>query len=349
MTGSEILIANIELKTLVSDIFVAANVEADNAERWAEILVWANLRGVDSHGVLRVPRYVEQLDEGSINPRPVLNVERKNGAVSVVDADHAPGPVGMCFAMDQAIECATKHHLGWCVVRNTTHTGAIGYYALQAARQGLAAIVMTASSPLMAYPGTTVPTVSTNPLAIAVPGGEHPPLLLDMSSAVGGRGKILRAIENKESVPADWGLDSQGKRTTDPNEVVTLLPLGGAKGAGLSLMIECFTSLMAGNPLIEPVLIGRKHNGRPMNGLAVAVDIAQFTDPDQFRSQVDALASVITSLPKASGIDQIFAPGERGDAILAERTLTGIPLPSGTWTKLESLATRFAIPLPEVS
>jgi ureidoglycolate dehydrogenase (NAD+) len=207
---------------------------------------------------------------------------------------------------------------------------------------------MTASQPMMAYPGSTKNVVSTNPIAIAVPGDKHSPLLLDMSTSTVGMGKILQAQDSGKNIPFDWGLNEKGQPTSDPNKVAVLSPLGGAKGAGLSLMIECLTSLAVNNPLIEPVLkTGSALEGRPINGVAIAVNVEMFGDKESYKEQVDALAAQIRNLPKAEGVDQIFAPGERGDSILAIRKAEGIPLPDGTLDRLRPIGENCGVKLPE--
>src|SRR4051812_35994656 len=189
----DIRLTKSSLTDFAAAIFTAAGVEPAMAATWAQGVVWANLRGVDSHGVIRIPRYVDLLKKKSINPSPAMKVERRAGAIAVLDADRAPGVIGMTRAMDEAIGCAKAVHVGWCAARNVTHAGAIGYFALQAARQGMAGIVMTASGPLMAYHGARVAGVSTNPIAIAVPGKKRRPFLLDMSTSTVANGKVLAA------------------------------------------------------------------------------------------------------------------------------------------------------------
>ncbi|MBT4940796.1 MAG: Ldh family oxidoreductase, partial [Rhodospirillaceae bacterium] len=297
-----------ELARFAKDVFINSGVSVEHAEVWAEVLVWANLRGVDSHGVLRLPVYAKHLEIGVINPAPKIKIDPLEGAIARLDADLGPGPVAMDAAMKQAITKAQQFNLGWCAVANMTHAGAVGYYALQAAEAGFAGIIMTASQPMMAYAGTTIPAVSTNPIAIAVPGQDHPPLLLDMSTSTVGMGKIYQAQDSGQKIPETWGLDQSGQPTSDPNEVTVLQPLGGAKGSSLSLMIECLTSLAVNNPLVEPVLRqGHDLDGRPINGLALAVDIGMFGDIKTYRAQIDALAEQITDLPKADGVDNIYA------------------------------------------
>ena len=177
------VIPSADLQRFASALFAAAGVAPPMADEWAKSLVWANLRGVDSHGVLRIPGYIERLKTKAINPAPDMRVEQRSGAIAILEADRAPGAVAMAMAMDEAIARAREVHLGWCAARNITHAGAVGYFALQAANAGMAGIIMSASGPMMAYHGAKVAGVSSNPLAIAFPARNRPPLLLDMSTS----------------------------------------------------------------------------------------------------------------------------------------------------------------------
>ena len=145
------VIPSTDLQRFASALFHAAGVAPPMADDWAKSLVWANLRGVDSHGVLRIPGYIERLNTKAINPAPDMRVEQRSGAVAVLEADRAPGAVAMARAMEEAIARAREVHVGWCAARNITHAGAVGYFALQAANTGMAGIVMSASGPMMAY------------------------------------------------------------------------------------------------------------------------------------------------------------------------------------------------------
>lgn len=313
------------------------------AEQTAEVLVWANARGVDSHGVLRIPRYIEMVEAGTINPAAEPAVVERKGAISVLDAARAPGATAMIGAMREAVAQASRFGVGWCSARSITHAGAIGYYALQAAAEGLVGIVMTASGPLMAYQGSRGSAVSTNPLAIAVPSTPQP-IVLDMSTSNVALGKVMAAKDAGKSIPPDWGVDSQGKPTTDPKQVATLTPLGGPKGSGLSLMIEILVSVLANNPVIAPALTG-KGAGR-MNGLAIAVQIDAFGEAKRFHQDVAELAQALKAVPLAAGTSAILLPGERGFAEAALRQANGIPLPSGTLARLAGLAERFGVDPP---
>ena len=179
MAQESIRIGKAELSAFVAAIFSAVGLAKDHADEWAKMLVWANLRGTDSHGIIRIPRYIDLIKAKSINAAANIRVERKEGAAVVLEADRAPSAVAMTRAMSEAMDAARRVHVGLCAARHVTHTGAIGYFAQQAANQGFAAIVMTASGPMMIYPGTRVAAVSSNPIAFAVPRRNGRPYLLD--------------------------------------------------------------------------------------------------------------------------------------------------------------------------
>ena len=244
------------LKAFTEEVFVKAGIPSGDAEIVAEVLVWANLRGVDSHGVLRIPWYVDMLDTGQINARPRVKILKDTSAIMFIDADRAFGPVVTTFAMDRVMEKARQVGIGWCLIGNLTHQGAMAYYSLIAAKEDMAGIAIVCSPPNMAPHGAIARGVHNSPISIAVPAGKHRPLVLDMATSVAAGGKLNLAIDKGVSIPEGWAMDKGGKPTTDPNLAHILIPAGGPKGSGLAMMFECLTSIMAGNPLLEPVLLG---------------------------------------------------------------------------------------------
>ena len=328
-----------ELRRFTTDIFARAGLPDADAGVVADTLVWANLRGVDSHGVLRVARYVDWIRAGDVNPVARLVVTTETPAVVVLDGDRAAGPVAMTAAMTHAVRKAREAGVGLALVRGTTHTAALGCYTLMAAREGMAAIALAASTPLMAYHGARAAGVSTTPISIAVPGGTDEPLLLDMSTSVVAMGKLLQASKTGERLPEGSAIDAEGRPTTDPRKATIPLPVGGPKGSGLALMIECLTSLVLGNPIVVEVLedttAGRRHR---QNALALALDIARFGDPAAFRREIVRVVRALKALPLAAGFDEILMPGERGSRTHAHRTRDGIPLPSVVVKELQAVA-----------
>jgi ureidoglycolate dehydrogenase (NAD+) len=168
-----------------------------------------------------------------------------------------------------------------------------------------------------------------------------------MSTANVAMGKILAARDAGREVPSGWGIDADGRGTTDPKQIATLLPLGGPKGSGLSLLIECLVSLTVGNPLVARALIEKNLADNPVqNGLAIAVDLSVFGDLDQFTEEVDRLGDAIVALPRAEGVERIFLPGERGNTVMTEREANGIPIPKGTWARIVAAAQSIGVNPP---
>ena len=343
----EVRIPAADLQEFAKTVFIAAGMPSEDAALEAEVLVWANLRGVDSHGVLRIPQYLEFVDRGDMNPRPNIRVEKETAATILIDGDRAFGPIVTKQAMRRAIEKARGAGIGWAIIRNTTHQGAMAYYALMAADAGMAGVAIVCSPPNMAPHGSRAAGVHNSPISIAVPAGRHRPLCLDMATSVAAGGKLSLARDKGIALPAGWALDANGRPTTDASQATILVPFGGPKGSGLAMMFETLTSLMVGNPLLGPALFGesgaRRHR---QNSVVAALDIAAFTDLAAYRAEVDRLIDGLKALPRAEGVAEILVPGEPEDRSTEERRLRGVPLPPGTVENLRKAATRFRLPLP---
>ncbi|HEY7141239.1 MAG TPA: Ldh family oxidoreductase [Methylomirabilota bacterium] len=336
-----------ELQEFAKGVFVAAGVPSEDAALEAEVLVWANLRGVDSHGVLRIPSYLEMIARGDMNPRPKIRVEKETAATVLIDGDRALGPVVTTVAMRRAIDKARAAGIGWAVIRNTTHQGAMAYYTLMAVDAGMAGIAIVCSPPNMAPFGARVAGVHNSPISIAVPAGRHRPLCLDMATSVAAGGKLRLAQDKRIPLPSGWALDEAGQPTTDASRAKILLPFGGPKGSGLAMMFETLTSLMVGNPLLGPAHAGEAGAGRHrQNSVVAALDIGAFTDLAAYRAQVDRLVDGIRALPAADGVAEVLVPGEPEDRMTEERQRRGIPLPVGTVENLRGVAARLRVPLP---
>jgi LDH2 family malate/lactate/ureidoglycolate dehydrogenase len=335
------------LQAFATQVFVKAGLPPEDAATEAQVLVWANLRGVDSHGVLRIPAYVSSIERGGMNPTPNVQVAVDTPAMSLIDADWAFGPVVTTFAMQRAIAKAREVGIGWVLIRNTTHQGAMAYYPLMAAEEGMAGLAAVCNPPNMAPYGARVPGVHNSPLAIAVPGGQHRPLVLDMATSVAAGGKVALAIDKGIAIPEGWALDKGGHPTTDPRSVGALLPFGGYKGSGLAMMLECLTSVFVGNPLLTRALSGQPIHPATQNSFVAAIDIAPFTDLEGYQQDIDRLVERIKALPKADGVDEILVPGELEDRVYRERMRDGIPLPDGTTHNLKEVAAKLDIPAPD--
>lgn len=360
MAESEGRVAWAPLKEFTKEIFVRLGMPQEDAETEAKVLIWANLRGVDSHGVQLIPRYVEAIDLGYMKVKPNIKIEKETPATMLIDADYALGPVVTVFAMNRVMEKAKEVGIGWAFIRNTNHQGAMGYYPQIAAENDMAGIAWVCSLANMAPYGAKSAGTSNNPIAIAVPARRHRPLILDMATSVAAGAKLFVARDKGISIPQDWALDENGNPTTDPTKANILLPIGGAKGSGLSIMLECLTSVMVDNPKLEPVLQGKEESFRLsitvgkkerirrhiQNSVVAAIDIGTFTDVESYKEHIDNLIGGLKALPKAEGFNEIFVPGEPEWRAYDERSKSGIPLPEKTARNLRSIEQRFNIGLP---
>jgi LDH2 family malate/lactate/ureidoglycolate dehydrogenase len=336
-----------ELRGLAAGIFAARGTSAADAAAVADALVWANLHGIDSHGVSRIPRYLELFDKGESVPGAAVTVERPRAAIAIVDAHAAPGPVAMNRAVDEAVAGARECGIGWASVRGTVHTGAIGYYASRIADAGMAAVGVVAGVPNMAYTGARGAAVATSPLAVAVPAGKHELVLLDMATAVMALGRIAQLKAAGKELPAGVALTADGEPTTDPALAKVPTPVGGAKGAGMSLVFEMLASGLAANPIVPSYHSGAKEGRRHrQNGFLLAIDIAAFLPAAEFTATIDDTVDAIKSLPPAEGTSEILVPGERGRRTARDRAASGIPLGPKVWRELTEIATTLDVPVP---
>ena len=332
------------LRSLAKEIFVRAGMADEHGALVADVLVWADLRGMGSHGVMRVPRYVELIRRGDMNARPKMKLLGETAATAHLDADRAAGPIAMTRAAELALDKARQAGIGFALVRSTTHTAALGYYTQHGARAGMAMIAVAASGPNMAYQGARAAGVSTAPLSIAVPGKEEP-LALDMGSGVVSLGKLMQARRTGEALEPGLALDAEGAPTTDPRKASIPLPLGGAKGSGLALMIECLASLLSGNPILAEALegtpAGRRHT---QNGAVIAIDVERFLPLGAFVGQVERLKKDLKALPSQAG-SEILMPGERGSRNAAQRR-DDVPIAPKVMEELRALAQSLGLEVP---
>ncbi|MEU1511389.1 Ldh family oxidoreductase [Streptomyces sp. NPDC005811] len=349
----KVLVPAADLCAFSAALLEKGGLSAEHARTTAEVFVWAARRGVDSHGIARVPAYLDLLDKGVANAAPRIVVESSAPAAAVLDADRAPGPVALTAAADEAVTRARSTGVAAVGVRRTVHTGAIGYYVSRIAEQGLIGIGFVAGMPNMGYTGAKGAAVATSPLAVAVPtapGSRHAPPLLDMATATVALGKIRQAKASGSPLPEGAAATEDGTPTTDPERAVMPLPLGGAKGSGMSLAFELLTSVLVGAPIFaafhsdDPA--GRRHR---QNALLLAVDPAAFGAADVFTEDVEATLDTLKGLPVADGAEGVFYPGERSAAVAAGRGERGIPVAPKVWRELTERAQQLGVVPPEAA
>jgi ureidoglycolate dehydrogenase (NAD+) len=334
-----------DLDRFIHDVLKAKGASNADAAIVAEGLVWANLRGIDGHGVSRLPRYIRIIERGEIDTtaRPRLTLDRP--AAFMFDCGHCFGPVAMMEALPLAVARAKTAGSCYGLLRETTHTGAIGRYVQWMAERGCAGIVMGGGPALMAYHGARVASLATSPIAMGVPSSRGP-IVLDMATSTISNGKILQARATGGQLPEDTVLTAEGDATTDPNKAEILLPLGGPKGSGLGLMFELFASVLAASPIQSRWLGPEKRTRHTNNTALVAIDIATFRPIADFIRDTDTLADTLKGLPRRQGFDEILMPGERGDRTEVVRRKSGIPIPAALWAELDGVAKKLAVKMP---
>lgn len=343
-TPQKVLVPADDLRTFAAALLEKGGLSPEHARTTADVFVWAAQRGVDSHGTARVPAYLDLLAKGVANATPEIRVESTTPAAAVLHADRAPGPVALSAAAEEAVRRARTTGIATVGVRETVHTGAIGHYVSKIAEQGLVGLGFVAGMPNMGYTGAKGAAVATSPLAIAVPARTHAPLLLDMATATIALGKIRQAKASSTPLPQGAAATADGTPTTDPELAVMPLPLGGAKGSGMSLAFELLTSVLVGAPIFtsfhsdDPK--GRKHR---QNALLIAIDPVAFGDADAFVEAVDGTLGALKALPSEEGV---YYPGERSAAVAAERGEKGIPVAPKVWRELTERAEQLGVPVP---
>jgi ureidoglycolate dehydrogenase (NAD+) len=336
------------IHVLITRLLQAKGLSPTHAATVADVVTWAEARGIESHGLIRVPQYLQFIDSGELDPTAFPSLELDLGAACLVKGNACAGPVAMMEAVRLAAERARNFGIGMTVVGRTTHTGAIGCYAESAARQDLAAIVFSAGPPSMAYHGARVPSLSTAPIAIAVPGGAGGATVLDMATSIVANGRLKLAKDRGEAIPEGWALDRNGKPTTDPGEAVIPLPLGGPKGAGLAFMFESLAGILAASPILSE-MVGPDGRRRHMhNGTVILIDVGRFRPMAEFRSDIEKLAAILKDLPLQEGHEEIRLPGERSARAALEHKTGGVPISGDTWSKLAAVCDDLTVAMPAV-
>jgi L-2-hydroxycarboxylate dehydrogenase (NAD+) len=335
------------LARLVADIFESHGLPRLDADLVAQCLVEADLRGVVSHGVGRIPIYTRRLREGLVNPTPALSVLEATAVAARVDGDNGMGFVVATKAMDEAIDRARLYGVGMVTASHSNHFGMAANYLLQAVKAGMAAVVLTNASPAMPVWGGRTPFLGTSPLAMAAPGGRQP-LLLDMATSVSARGKIRRAAQRGEPIPPGWALDEQGRETTDAEAAYRgiVLPLGGPKGSGMSLMMEAMAGVISGAAFGGDVGNQYTDFDIPQNvgHLFLAFRPDLFLTSDEYTSRIDVLIERAKACKLAAGFDEILMPGERETRMAEEQRRSGVPVARADLEMLALEAERVGVP-----
>ena len=322
-------------------------VNKDDSVKVAECLVEADLRGVQTHGMSRLPIYVKRLSEGLINATPKMILDKPVAACASLDGDNGLGFLVGIRAIQEAIKMAETCGVGVVAAKNSNHFGMAATYLLQAVQAGYFAFVFTNAAKSMPPWGGREGLFGTSPFAAAAPGGKLPPFILDMSPAVAARGKIRLAEKRGEAIPEGYALDENGKPTTDPTAALrgVVLPIGGYKGSGLSMLMEILAGVFTGANFGGDVPDQYTVWDRPQNvgHFFMVLKPGVFVTEKGFRDRMDILVSRIKENPRAGGFDEIFMPGEIEARLEIERRQSGIPYAQSDILLLTELAREYSV------
>jgi LDH2 family malate/lactate/ureidoglycolate dehydrogenase len=342
-----------DLKAFCTAVLRRLEVPADEAALVSEVLVEADLRGVDSHGVIRMPMYVERLSAGGTNPRPVIRIVRETRTTAVLDGGNGLGHLVGVRAMGLAIAKAAEGDCAFVAVRNSNHFGTAAYYAEMAAHREMIGLSLTISGMLLMPPwGGVEAILGNNPLAIAFPTDREFPIVLDMACTV-ARGKILVAAKKGAAIPADWATGPDGLPTTDPAEALKglLLPIAGPKGYALALAVGLLSSMLSDASFGSEIGQSYFQVDTPQNvgHLFGVLPISCFEDFEHYKQRIRKAIHDLKNVKKAPGVDEIYLPGEREYLLLQQRRREGIPLTPAVFEDLRQIGSRYGIELATLS
>jgi LDH2 family malate/lactate/ureidoglycolate dehydrogenase len=341
-TAAAPYVAPAELTRQVRDVFMLCGVPAEDAMSAAEVAVWAQLHGSDSHGVVHLPLYVRGLLDKTINATPNIATSHPMPCTAVMDADRALGLVASQRATDMAISFAKTHGLGAVAVRNSSHFGVAGYYADRAAEQGLIGLAFTNAMPAIAPTGGTQSLFGTNPIGAAFPVPGADPIIADMATSAVARSRIRHALAaGQKTIPEGWALDSQGQPTTDPAVAVkgSLVPIGGPKGYALSMMVEILCSALSdGQPGFEVTYENMVKRPSGISQFFLVLNPDGFAGAERTGARMSHIAEVVGQAKGMDGASPPRLPGARGHAMARKAATEGIALFDNLRSALESVA-----------
>jgi L-2-hydroxycarboxylate dehydrogenase (NAD+) len=331
------------LQSFIARILEAVDLPPGDAASVADLMTRADLIGADGHGVFRLPQYTRRIRNKGINVRPNIRLVSEKAAMALVDGDNGMGHLVMRFAAETAMKKAKGAGVAWVGVRQSNHAGPASLYASMPLAQNMIGLYLAVGNANHLPPwGGIDMLLSTNPLAVAVPTRDEPPIVLDMATTVAAYGKVKTKAQRGEAMPEGWMIDRQGKPLTDPKRADEgfLVPIGGYKGYGLALIIGLLAGTLNGAAMArETVDFNKDEVTKTNTGQAiVAIDLAAFGPVDDFKRRVDDVARQMRGSARLPGVERIWLPGEQSHGKRKQRSVQGIPLPAPLRRQLDTLA-----------
>ena len=339
-----------QLRDVVYEILVAAGATKDTADTVAVHLADANLTGHDSHGLIRIPDYVERIEEGRVDPRAKPTIAYENMAVASVDGQGVFGQLGAKFATETAIRLAKEYGIGMVTMCNIAHSGRFGTYPEMAARQGMAAIMFGGNQLDNDYGvapyGGTKGRLGTNPFSMAFPHSDGRVVLLDFATSETAVGKVRVYQARSQSLPGEWLLDSQGRPSSNPEDYFndgTILPLGGLSTGHKGFALSMFMFLL-GRTLGQDSPISFEGQGRSVgDSTIIVIDVSRLREGDGLAKDVESVIDYTKDTPLMPGFDEILYPGEKEARTRKERQANGVEVEDATWARVRATIDRLDI------
>ncbi len=339
-----------DLAGFVAAVLERLGVPPPDAKTVSDCLVFAHLRGFDTHGLPCLAGYVECLEQGRIQPRPHITIERPMPWTVRLDADNGLGHVAAHRAMTLAIEAAGQLGVGAAVVRRSNHFGAACCYSMMALPEDCIALVTSNGGAAAAPFGALEPFLGTNPLSVAVPTLKLPPFVIDMATSEGARKKVRQALSQGVSLPAGWALDKEGNPTTDPREALegVMLPFGGMKGSAITLLLDILSGVLSGAEFggrVLSVLTNQERESGNGNFMLV-LKAAAFIPAAEFKARMDDELTRLRGLRPVQGIKEVIYPGYKEHFTEISRREQGIPLATAVVEEARLIGKRHGISFP---
>ncbi|SET16696.1 Malate/lactate/ureidoglycolate dehydrogenase, LDH2 family [Natronincola peptidivorans] len=335
------------LRDLCQKLYEAQGMPADEAFLVADSLVDADLSGVESHGVSRMPIYMKRIEEKVVTNKCRVEVEKEFPGGLALNACNSMGIVAGVKVMEMGIKKAKESGFAFITVSHSNHFGTAAYFTRQALKENMIAFAATNAPSTMAPWGGIKAYLGTNPFSVAIPAGDQLPIIMDMATSVVAQGKIIMAAKTNESIPEGWAINKEGVVTTDPKEALegTVLPFGGPKGYGIALLVDILSGILSG-AMFGPHLNNMWNDfENPQNvGHCFAIlDISKYIEVESFKSRIDQMIQEIKTSPKAKGVEEIFMPGEIEHRKSMKRREEGIPVSSVVYEDLKALAEKWNV------
>ncbi len=340
-----------KLRDFTTEAFTKVDVPREDAAIIADTFVEADLRGIDTHGILRLAPYMKMFSEGNINPRPNLSIVKETPITALMDADDAAGNVASFKAAEIAIQKAKDSGVGIVGVKNSTHNCMLAYYPMMALEHDMIGLMTTNAPPQVPAYGGLTRLLSTNPYAAAIPAGEELPVVIDMATTLVALGKVRLSSTLGKKIPLGWGMDGNGEPTEDPDAILQggfLAWLGGPKGYSLAVLANILSGVLTGSSFgpqnFPPYSTAEYGNQLIREGhFIIVLRIDNFMPVDEFKSRMDDMIRETKASEPAKGFSRVLLPGEPEFENKNQRLKTGIPLSHPVWKKIVGVKEKYGL------